>query len=102
MAHITGGGLPGNLPRTLPPDLDAVVRRGTWSERRLFAEIATAGGVSPDEMLRVFNLGIGMVLAVDPDAVAGALSALGGFGHEPVIIGHLQPGQGRVLVVATD
>jgi phosphoribosylformylglycinamidine cyclo-ligase len=102
VAHITGGGLPGNLPRALSPELDAVVQRGTWSEPRLFAEIAAAGGVSPDEMLRVFNLGIGMVLAVDPDAVAGTLSALGGFGHEPVTVGHLESGRGRVRVVAAD
>jgi phosphoribosylformylglycinamidine cyclo-ligase len=99
VAHITGGGLPGNLPRVLPAGLDAVVQRGSWSEPRIFAEIARAG-VADGEMLRVFNLGIGMVLAVAPDAVATTMATLAPFGHDAVVIGHLEAGHHQVRVVA--
>ncbi|HLI01529.1 MAG TPA: phosphoribosylformylglycinamidine cyclo-ligase [Acidimicrobiales bacterium] len=99
VAHITGGGLPGNLPRVLPKTVDAVVRRGRWPEPRIFAEIAAAGGVDDGEMLRVFNLGIGMVLAVDPAQAEEVLAVLGSFGHDPVRIGELVPGSGSVSVL---
>ena len=55
--HVTGGGIPGNLVRVLPPHCDAVVRRGTWDEPRIFSEIQRAGDVADDEMEHVFNLG---------------------------------------------
>ncbi len=100
VAHVTGGGLPGNLPRALPPDIDAVVERARWREPRIFAEIAAAGGVSDAEMLRVFNLGIGMVLTVAPDAVDAVLAAVVARGHEAVVIGRLEPGAGRVRVMS--
>jgi phosphoribosylformylglycinamidine cyclo-ligase len=98
VAHITGGGLPGNLPRVLPAAVDAVVDRGSWSEPRIFGEIRRAGGVAEAEMLRVFNLGIGMVLVVAPTAVDAALAAVAGSGHEPAVIGHLEAGTGTVRV----
>ena len=66
VAHITGGGLPGNVPRVLADDLDAVLERGRWPVPRIFAEIQEAGGVDDEEMARVFNLGLGMVVAVLP------------------------------------
>src|SRR5260221_2904977 len=56
-AHITGGGLPGNLNRVLPDDCDAVVHRGRWPEPRIFGEIQTDGDIADDEMEHVFNLG---------------------------------------------
>jgi phosphoribosylformylglycinamidine cyclo-ligase len=67
-AHITGGGLPGNLPRVLPEDTVAVLEP-YWSVPPVFAWLARTGGVAPDEMFRVFNCGIGMAIVVaDPDA----------------------------------
>ena len=96
VAHITGGGLPGNLPRVLPKTLDAVVERGSWDEPRIFAEIRAAGAVSDAEMARVFNLGVGMVLAVPAGAVTAATDAARRFGHEAVVIGRLVPGAGSV------
>ena len=86
-AHITGGGLPGNLPRILPGHLGAVVHRDRWEVPRIFAEIQRAGGVSDAEMDRVFNLGLGMVLAVPPGEQAGALAALEPFGHQARVVG---------------
>lgn len=97
-AHITGGGIPGNLARVLPPDLDAAVERSSWVEPRIFAEVRSAGEVQETEMLRVFNLGVGMVLVVEPAAVAAVASAVAGFGHDPVVIGRLVPGSGKVNV----
>jgi phosphoribosylformylglycinamidine cyclo-ligase len=95
-AHITGGGLPGNLARVLPPDADAVLRRGRWPEPEIFAEIARLGPVADQEMARVFNLGLGMVLVVEPGATDGVLAALDGAGREATVVGEIAPGHGDV------
>jgi phosphoribosylformylglycinamidine cyclo-ligase len=99
VAHITGGGLPGNLPRVLPSTLDAVVRRGSWDVPRIFTEIQAAGSVSDTEMARVFNLGVGMVLVVAPDAVGDAMAVLRRFDHDSVVIGALAGGTKTVKMV---
>ncbi len=75
IAHITGGGLTGNLPRILPGGMGARIDLGAWAQPPVFAWLARAGELSQDEMLRTFNAGIGMVLAVAPaqaDAAAAA------------------------------
>ena len=95
VAHITGGGLPGNLPRVLSADTDAVVDRSSWESPRIFAEVQRAGGISDDEMARVFNLGVGMVLAVASDRVDDAVGALAASGQRPVVIGEVARGDGR-------
>jgi phosphoribosylformylglycinamidine cyclo-ligase len=92
MAHITGGGLPGNLPRVLPADCDAVVDRSAWDVPEIFRRIQQLGGVGPDEMAKVFNLGIGMVVVVSPDAADQAHLALRAAGHRSVDIGEIVPG----------
>jgi phosphoribosylformylglycinamidine cyclo-ligase len=66
LAHITGGGFAGNIPRVLPEGLGAVLRRGSWDVPQLFRLIQKGGGVSDEEMARTFNMGIGMVVAVAP------------------------------------
>ena len=91
VAHITGGGLVGNLPRVLPAGVDAEVDRSTWEVPRVFAEIQRRGGVADDEMAAVFNLGVGMVVVVPPGEAARALSLLGDAGHRAVEIGRLVP-----------
>jgi phosphoribosylformylglycinamidine cyclo-ligase len=63
-AHITGGGIVGNLPRVLPEDCGAVLERSSWVEPRIFGEIQRLGSVDEDEMDRVFNRGVGMALVV--------------------------------------
>ncbi len=76
-AHITGGGLPGNLPRVLPAGTNAVIEHA-WPVPPVFAWLAQAGNVAPAEMLRVFNCGIGMVVVTDaPDAAEASLRAAG-------------------------
>jgi len=86
LAHITGGGFPGNVPRTLPAGLGARINRSTWPVPPLFQLIQREGNVAIDEMYRVFNIGIGMVVVVDPSQVDAALSAVG---HEAHVIGEV-------------
>ena len=77
MAHVTGGGITGNLPRMLPEPVCAVVRRGSWEVPPIFSVIQAEGGLNTDEMYRVFNMGIGFVVSVRP-ADAAAVTAVGG------------------------
>jgi len=96
VAHVTGGGLVGNLPRVLPDGLDAVVDRSTWEVPRVFTEIQRLGRIDDEEMARVFNLGIGMVVAVPADQVSRALRLLADAGHRATEIGRLEPGGQQV------
>jgi phosphoribosylformylglycinamidine cyclo-ligase len=99
VAHITGGGLPGNLVRVLPRSADAVVEQRTWERPRIFTEIQRLGRVAEDEMQRVFNLGIGMVLVVPERDEFRALDVLRTHGHRPVTIGRIERGERNVRVV---
>ena len=101
IAHITGGGMPGNLDRVLPPGADAVVDRGTWDEPAVFGEIRRLGHVDDDEMARVFNLGIGMVLVVGAPAAEVAVEALVAAGCDAAIIGRVTAGTGRVQMTGS-
>jgi phosphoribosylformylglycinamidine cyclo-ligase len=96
IAHITGGGLPGNVPRVLGEDLDAVFERSAWPVPPIFGEIQRAGRVSDAEMTRVFNLGLGMVVAVPQHAVTGTLTALKTAGQDGLVVGELVPGHHQV------
>ncbi len=91
-AHITGGGLPGNVPRVLPDGLHAILDAGAWPLPPVFPWLAHTGGIAAEEMLRVFNCGLGMVLAVsDP---AAALALLAEHGEAAHVIGRIEPGDG--------
>ncbi|MEE8525389.1 MAG: phosphoribosylformylglycinamidine cyclo-ligase [Thermoanaerobaculia bacterium] len=74
-AHVTGGGLPGNVVRILPPGLRAVVHTDRWQVPAVFARLAERGPVATDEMYRTFNMGIGLVLAVARDSAAEILGS---------------------------
>lgn len=76
-AHITGGGIPGNLPRALPEGLKYRIDRARWEEPPIFGLIRTRGRITEDEMLATFNLGIGMILVVAPDAVPAGFPVIG-------------------------
>ncbi len=95
-AHITGGGMPGNLRRALPDDCDARIERGRWEEPRIFSVIQEAGDISRGEMEHVFNLGVGMIGIVPADAAHPALDRLRGHGHDAWVIGEIAAGHGRV------
>ena len=96
VAHITGGGLPGNLNRVLGSHSDAVVDPTSWEWPRLFTELQRIGDVSTDEMRKVFNLGIGMVVVVPPDAAHSAIDTLRTAGHFARVVGEVVPGHGVV------
>uniref|UniRef100_UPI0003F5D865 phosphoribosylformylglycinamidine cyclo-ligase n=1 Tax=Rubritepida flocculans TaxID=182403 RepID=UPI0003F5D865 len=98
-AHITGGGLPGNLPRVLPEGVVAELRAGSWPVPDVFSWLAQAGGVAEAEMLRVFNCGLGMVLVVAEADAEVALTALRAAGEEAHPVGRLAPGAGEARVV---
>jgi phosphoribosylformylglycinamidine cyclo-ligase len=96
MAHITGGGLTDNVPRVLPDSLDAHIKLGSWPVLPVFKLIFHKGGVEREEMLRVFNMGIGMVLIVAADRVAEVARHLGNIGQKFFFIGNVVKGSGRV------
>ena len=98
-AHVTGGGLPGNLGRVVPDGADAVVDRGAWEEPRIFDEIRRLGDVDEGEMARVFNLGIGMVLVVGAAHAPAVVDALGAARCPAMVMGRVTEGTGRVRLV---
>ncbi|WP_159346363.1 phosphoribosylformylglycinamidine cyclo-ligase [Roseomonas harenae] len=95
-AHITGGGLPGNLPRVLPDGTMAVVDATAWPVPPVFGWLARTGGVEPEEMLRVFNCGIGMALVVEPEKAEAAIALLKEHGETAYRIGRIEAGEGEV------
>ena len=96
IAHITGGGLPENLNRALPDDLDAVVDPDSWPRPPIFGFMQTHGHVAEAEMLRTFNCGIGMVVIVRPDDADTARRALEAGGETVFDIGTVDAGSRRV------
>jgi phosphoribosylformylglycinamidine cyclo-ligase len=97
-AHITGGGLPGNLPRVLPAGVAAVVDATAWTVPPVFGWLARTGNVAPEEMLRVFNCGIGMVVVVAAEAAEQASTLLAASGETVFRMGGLEAGSGEAQV----
>ncbi|MFF0312733.1 phosphoribosylformylglycinamidine cyclo-ligase [Streptosporangium sp. NPDC004379] len=93
-AHITGGGLEGNLSRSLPPTLDALLDRSSWTPPAIFEVLAGHGGVARADMDRTFNLGVGMAAIVAPDAVDAALALLAERNLPAWVLGEVVPGSG--------
>ena len=98
MAHITGGGIPGNLNRALPKSFDAVVDTQTWDIPPLFAELQGAGNVEREEMFRVFNMGVGMIVIVPPENADAIVRAADVAGIGAWTMGELRPGSGQVVI----
>jgi phosphoribosylformylglycinamidine cyclo-ligase len=94
LAHITGGGIPGNLPRVMPEGLGARVDRSSWTVPPLFRLLQRAGGVERDEMYRVFNMGVGMILVVGAGEADGVLADLKAAGEEAWVMGEVESGEG--------
>ena len=90
MSHITGGGLPGNLPRVLPDRLGATIET-TWARAPIFDLIARGGPVGEEEMRRTFNGGIGFVFVVAAAEKARALEILASLGETPIPLGQIAP-----------
>src|SRR5512143_2657796 len=87
LAHVTGGGFPGNIPRVLPEGLGAQLRRGSWEVPPLFRLIQKGGNVPDEEMVRTFNMGIGMVVVVAPGDLHYVEHSLGRRGEPSFVIG---------------
>jgi phosphoribosylformylglycinamidine cyclo-ligase len=99
LAHITGGGIPGNLSRVLPEGCEAIVERRSWDLPPLFAFLQRAGGVAEGEMLDVFNCGVGMIAVLPADQVEATRAAAAAAGDETWLIGEVRSGSGAVRVV---
>jgi phosphoribosylformylglycinamidine cyclo-ligase len=102
LAHITGGGLLDNIPRILQPSLTAVLDRDAWPLPPLFQWLQHEGNVADNEMHRVFNCGIGMVVVVAPEHERQAVELLGAAGEQVFRIGRIEtskPGQPQTLVI---
>jgi phosphoribosylformylglycinamidine cyclo-ligase len=100
MAHITGGGITDNLPRTLPRGAAAVIERDAWTVPPLFTFLQQAGGVPEEDMLRTFNMGIGMILVVAPERLEEALALLDASGERDAsVIGRIVGGSPGVRYV---
>src|SRR5690606_41780360 len=93
-AHVTGGGLPGNVPRSLPEGCGVRLRRGSWEVPEVFALIAAAGAVAEEEMYDVLNMGLGFVLVVGRDDVEEALALAPG----ALPVGEVVAGSGVAVV----
>jgi phosphoribosylformylglycinamidine cyclo-ligase len=96
IAHITGGGLPGNIARVLPSGTAAELDQRSWETPRVFAEIQRLGGIDDDEMAKVFNLGLGMVVVVPEGEVFRSLDTLRAKGYSASEVGRITAGDGEV------
>ena len=98
MAHVTGGGLPGNVNRALPPTLDAEIDTRSWQVPNLFTQLQDAGGVARDEMFRAFNMGVGMVVVAGAADVETILRAAQSEGVGAWRLGRVIRGTGQVVL----
>lgn len=98
MAHITGSGLVGNIPRVLPKNCDAVISRSAWQIPPIFGFLQKNGPVEEDEMFRVFNMGIGFVLIISPDFADSISKQLARSGETVYNLGVIARGSGKVII----
>jgi phosphoribosylformylglycinamidine cyclo-ligase len=99
LAHITGGGIPGNVVRVIGEDVDAVIDRATWRPQPIFDVIGTIGRVTRPEMERTFNMGIGMVVVVPASEADRAVASFSSRGVNAWVAGEIVTGSGMVRVV---
>jgi len=98
VAHITGGGIVGNVARILCPTVDAVIDMERFATPEIFYEIQRRGPVAADEMVRVFNCGLGMVVAVDANAAEAAVTLARASGISASVVGEVRAGSGQVVI----
>jgi phosphoribosylformylglycinamidine cyclo-ligase len=98
MAHITGGGLVGNIPRVLPKGCDAAIKKSSWPMPKIFTFLQKTGPIEEGEMFRVFNMGIGFVLIVAEDFAESITKKLTKYGERVYKIGRITSGAGKVVL----
>jgi phosphoribosylformylglycinamidine cyclo-ligase len=96
LAHITGGGIPGNLNRALPSSVDAVVHTDRWRVPNVFEQLGTAGGVPRDEQFRAFNMGVGIMVLLAPEDADAVIASSKTAGVDAWLAGEVVPGTGAV------
>jgi phosphoribosylformylglycinamidine cyclo-ligase len=101
LSHITGSGIPGNLPRCLPEGTRAVLQEGAWKRPAIFDLIQRLGSVERSEMYDTFNMGLGLIAVVAPEDVAAALALLEARGVEAYEVGRVEAGSGEATAVIT-
>ncbi|HSD10782.1 MAG TPA: AIR synthase-related protein, partial [Candidatus Binatia bacterium] len=99
LAHITGGGIPGNLPRVLPAGCRARIRRASWTVPPVFDWLRHVGPVDSEEVDRTLNQGLGMILATPATAVDGVLSFLRRRRESAFVIGEIVRGRSGVELI---
>jgi phosphoribosylformylglycinamidine cyclo-ligase len=97
MAHITGGGITENLPRVLPKGTAALVERGTWPTQPIFEHLQQIGKIPSEEMLRTFNMGIGMLIVVPAKKFKKAETLLERAGEKFYSVGRIVKGERKVM-----
>jgi phosphoribosylformylglycinamidine cyclo-ligase len=96
IAHITGGGITENLPRVLPPGCAATIDRTTWAPHAIFSLLQSRGTISDDEMLRTFNMGLGLLLVVAADTAEAVRADAEALGERAFIVGRIEAGEPSV------
>jgi phosphoribosylformylglycinamidine cyclo-ligase len=99
LAHLTGGGFVDNIPRVLPSNCDALIRKGTWEMLPVFHLIQAKGGVPEAELYQVFNMGIGLVALAAPEQADAVLKFIRARNHRAWLIGEVVRGSGKARVV---
>ncbi|MHB8157335.1 MAG: AIR synthase-related protein, partial [Desulfocucumaceae bacterium] len=97
MAHITGGGLTENIPRILPAGTSVVIERNSWHSPPVFSLIQKAGSIEDSEMLKTFNMGIGLVMVAGKNDVDGILENIRDRGEKALIIGEVTASPDRCV-----
>jgi phosphoribosylformylglycinamidine cyclo-ligase len=98
MAHITGGGIPGNVSRALTGQFDALIDAGKWTVPSLFRVLGEAGQIVHDELLRSFNMGVGMIVITDDADAAAIIDSAAGVGVPAWRVGRIVRGSGRIII----
>jgi len=99
MSHITGGGIAGNLCRSIGDDVDATISLDSWEIPNVFNFLQKHGNIETEEMFRVFNMGIGYVLIVRPSFADSITTKLEKLGESPIVLGEITNGTGKVHLV---
>jgi len=99
MAHITGGGITGNLSRIIPDGLSAEIKKGTWPVLPIFSWLEKAGNIDPDDMFNTFNMGIGYILVVSNDEADNIVESLEQNGEKTFRVGVIKTGRDKIRLV---
>jgi len=99
IAHITGGGIPGNLIRILQDNTKAVINKNSWEILPVFKWIQKEGNISEEEMFKTFNMGIGLILVVDKNDAEKVLQILNSIGENATKIGEIKKGKKSVEII---